>query len=427
MTGDATEESNEAAPRPIGRAAYLAAVVPLLVVQYVIVIGLRWYAYGTGLNDWSFEQVAIPVGIVILGCTVVIGWLSSRRAATVGASPERAAAAIVPWIQLVAVPLLAFAPENPKRSPERSLIAVRAALWGLSIALAAEIVLTLMLGQFGLALFVGSPFLVGMVAAYIAERDGHSSPLLLGQTALVLASAVLFGFAFEGLICLIMAYPLAMLATLIGGYVGMGLGRLNAARPTLVSSVALLPLMVTAELSAPPLASFADRQSVEVSAPPAAVWDSIVHMGKIDHPPGGPFGWGLAYPVAGHIDGSGIGAVRRGVFSTGVAYERVTRWEPNRELWFDVLTDPPMMRETNPFGPVRSAHLDGYFVTRTAHFTIEPTTPGHTRLTLATEHQLRIGPTTYFLPIARWAVDENKRRVLDHFRDRAEAAVRARQ
>lgn len=209
--------------------------------------------------------------MIILGSTVLIGWLSARRAATVGASPERAAAAIVPWIQLVAVPLLAFEPESPKLNPERSLVAVRAALWGLSVALAAEIVLTLVLGQFGLALFVGSPFLIGLVAAYIAERDGHSNPLILGQGALVMASAVLFGFAFEGLICLVMAYPLAMLATLIGGYVGIGLGRLKAARSTLVSSVALLPLMVAAELSAPPLDTFADRQLVEVAAPPATV------------------------------------------------------------------------------------------------------------------------------------------------------------
>jgi hypothetical protein len=79
------------------------------------------------------------------------------------------------------------------------------------------------------------------------------------------------------------------------------------------------------------------------------------------------------------------------------------------------------MRETDPFGTVRAPHLEGYFSTRDARFTLEALPSGRTRLTLATDHTLRIGPAGYFLPLARWAVRENKRRVLAHFQSRAEA------
>ena len=262
---------------------------------------------------------------------------------------------------------------------------------------------------------------MGLIASYLAQRDGHPRPLVVAQYALVLASAVLFGFAIEGLVCLLIAYPLAALAALIGGALGLALARMHASRGTAFSTIALVPLLLAAETAAPPLAEFADSRSIDVDAPPAAVWNAIVHMGTIRSAPAAPFGWGLAYPVAGRIQGQGIGAVRLGVFSTGTAYERVTKWEPGRELWFDVLSDPPMMRETNPFGPVRAPHLDGYFSTQDARFTLTALPGGRTRLTLATDHTLRIGPTDYFLPLAQWAVRENKRRVLAHFRDRAEA------
>lgn len=424
------EEGPPTSHRPIDRWPYLAAVVPLLLLEYTagflprfIDRGPGWFPSFLGipwLNERATPFGACLLGVVVLGCTAGLGWLSVRRARTTGANGRLASMAVVPWLQIFAIAELAFSRAKAESEPTRSLSSMRGALWGLAVALAAEIVLTLAFGAYGMALFVGSPFLVGLIASYFAKRDGHAHPLIAAQHALLLASLVLFGFAFEGLFCLFFAYPLAALAALIGGAFGIGMARIQASRTTALSSVALLPLLLVIETAAPPLAEFHDVRSIEVAAPPAAVWEAIVHMGTIREPPAAPFGWGLAFPVAGRIDGEGIGAVRLGVFSTGVAYERVTRWEPGRELWFDVLSDPPMMRETNPFGPVRAPHLDGYFATRHAHFTLTPLAGDRTRLTLATDHALMIGPTSYFEPMARWAVAENKRRVLAHFRDRAE-------
>ena len=429
-------ETDAPAPyRAIGRWPYLAASIPLLLIEYAAALLPRVMAYqpsgsrspifSAWLEGNRFAILLAAIGAIVFACTATLGWLATRRAATVGATGLTASLAVVPWLQLFVVPILAFREPAERVSPG-SLVALRGALWGLGIALAAEFVFTLAFGEYGIALFAGSPFVVGLIAAYFAERDGHPHPFVAAQNALVLASAVLFGFAFEGLFCLVIAYPLATVAALIGSAAGVPLARWRTRSATALSSIALLPLLLIAETAAPPLAEFRDVRSVEVAAAPASVWEAIVNMGTIREAPAAPFGWGLAYPVAGRIDGTGIGAVRLGVFSTGIAYERVTRWEPGRELWFDVLSDPPMMRETNPFGPVRSPHLEGYFATRTAHFTLTPLPGGRTKLTLATDHALMLGPTTYFEPLARWTVAENKRRVLQHFKSRAERSVAAR-
>lgn len=430
--GMGTDEHIKAGGRPLGRRAYLVRALPLLLVMYALVVSLRWFAFDDGVSlraddtrifgISAMHLLGIGTGVIILSCTSALGWLGTRRALASGASESLVLTSVIPWAQLFAVAWLAFGPSQ--ESEERpSFVILRGTLWGLAIAVAAEIVCTLIFGNFGIALFVGSPFVVGFVTAYLDVRDGNHRPLWNAQAALLLASAVLFGFAFEGLVCLILAYPLATVVTWVGSLLGMMAARMRAGRSMLASSAALLPLMLAAELAQPPLTQFSDTRSVVVDAPPQVVWQSIVHMGTISNAPAAPFGWGLAYPVAGHIDGQGVGAVRRGVFSTGVAYEKVTRWDKDRELWFDVLSNPPMMRETNPFGPVRSAHLDGYFTTADARFTLTALPGSRTRLSLATVHTLRIGPSAYFLPLAHWAVGENKRRVLAHFRDRAEQLV----
>jgi hypothetical protein len=318
--GDA--ETSDDAIRPIGRMPYLASAIPLLLMEYAAAFmpGLSkgslkggWWD-GVGWLTWLGRVEGSLLGLVILFCSAALGWLSLRRAVATGDPGLLVATAVVPWLQLPAILLLASARRASAPMEPHSTAAVRGALWGLALALLAEIVLTLTVGSYGIALFVGSPFVVGLVASYVAQRDGDPHPLIVAQRALVLASLVLFGFAFEGFFCLVLAYPLAALAALIGGAFGLMLARMRASNGTAFSTIALVPLLFAAEMASPPFAEFADTRSVAIDAPPAAVWDAIVHMGRIDGAPVAPFGWGLAYPVAGHIEGDGVGAVRLGVF-----------------------------------------------------------------------------------------------------------------
>lgn len=440
----------------IGRVPFALSALAALVIQqiaFTLLVGDYWFSPGhlmypwiAPLHDlwngidgpshrWTGIVAGVPIGLIML-CLWRLTAICFRRARTTAAAPGFAALALVPYLQLVVCAMLLVSAERPLAAPD-SLTVKRERHWqvrltgiyaGVGIAVLGTLVSTLILGTYGLGLFAGVPLIMGFAVAYGANRDGDIGlhrTFSATAASLLLAGAALTGFAIEGAICVALAFPLALGMAMGGAVIGRGwVLRRNYRRGTM-RSVWLLPLLLSVELLAPPHAQFESSESIEIAATQMQVWDAVVHMGPIPDRPVAPFSWGLAYPQRGVIRGSGVGAVREGVFSTGVAYERVTVWEPGRRLFFDVLSDPPMMQELSPFAHITAPHTVGYFKTRDARFTITPLANGHSRLTLITMHELDIGPMPYFRPITEWAIHANKRRVLNHFRAQAESASHA--
>jgi len=158
-----------------------------------------------------------------------------------------------------------------------------------------------------------------------------------------------------------------------------------------------------------PSLSFLDtEQTIEVSAPPALVWQALLHMDAINSVPALPFRLGVAYPQRAEIIGQGVGAIRRGVFSTGVAIERITEWVPDRKLSFAVVSDPPAMHEMSPYKHVYAPHVRGYFTTLSTSFELVAMPGGRTEIIERTSHRLRLDPIFYWMPMARWVVGETQ-------------------
>jgi hypothetical protein len=133
-----------------------------------------------------------------------------------------------------------------------------------------------------------------------------------------------------------------------------------------------------------------------------------------------PFRFGVAYPIRGEVLGEGQGSVRVGEFSTGTAQERVTEWIPNRKLAFVMLNDVPALRELSFYANVHAPHVIGYFRTTDTSFELVPRQDGTTDIVERTSHTLRLDPILYWLPLARWIVQENNMRVLTHIKRQAE-------
>ena len=437
---------------------YALLCLALFVSQHLLVAGVR-RAFGQPLESdpWFlviplrslslraiviFDRSAGFIEILVLVYFLIVAWalssLAFRRAADAGVSEWIAAYAFVPVIQIPVILFLSvipsrrqaqLAPEEVVPARPTWVPAAQGVIAGIGLTLFAVAVGALVFRTYGFGMFVISPFVVGATTGYFANRHGEidaSRSVHLVLCATALGGIALIGFALEGAVCIVMAAPLGIVAALAGGALGRGIALSTKRSPAeTVSAVALLPLVFALESAFPPTASFDTSETIVVEAPPELVWRAIVQMAPIAAPPALPFRLGVAYPLGGEIIGEGVGAVRRGEFSTGTAIEQVTEWIAQRKLTFVVLNDVPSMRELSPYQHVHAPHVVGYFRTTSTSFELLPQPGGQTQIVERTSHELKLDPVFYWLPLARWMVHENNARVLAHIRGQAERGFRA--
>lgn len=288
-------------------------------------------------------------------------------------------------------------------------------LVGVGIIVLAVFISALVFRAYGWGLFVLTPFVVGFTTGYLVNRRELQTTKTTNGLVLLAAALGCLGlimFALEGLICLILASPLAALLAIGGGALGRRAARLGKEPTGPLYCVALLPLMFAADAISPPDALMLTNESIVINAPASRVWQAVTSDDPIREPPTLVGRLGLAYPERGYLFGHGVGASRNGYFSTGVARERVTAWQQDRVLGFVVLRQPPAMTEMSPYRHVNAPHVNGYFETGETRFELEPLGADRTKLTILAAHRLRIDPVIYWEPIAGWAAQSNTRRVL---------------
>jgi hypothetical protein len=222
-----------------------------------------------------------------------------------------------------------------------------------------------------------------------------------------------------------MAVPIALPLALLGAWVGHALVRAPSRpdpRPILPGLALVVPLLVVLEKDGerPREVSTA----VEVDAPPELVWREVVAFAELPPPTELLFRAGVAYPLRAEIEGTGVGALRRCVFSTGTFLEPIEVWDEPRRLEFGVLEQPLTMQELSPWGTISPPHLAGTFRSRHGRFLLEPRADGGTRLVGTTWYTNRMAPTRYWRLWSDAIVHAIHGRVLEAIRARAEAAVR---
>jgi hypothetical protein len=425
----------------VGRWPYVVAAVATLIVQHLALqAAIQLFASGPAgwATHFSLFLVAATgaradVGRFLLAYALInilstwwLGALTFCRARQAGAGFALTTLVVVPLIQLGVIAFMARLPAASSRDQPvgQWIPAAQGVLAAAVLCVFAVAVGALGFGVYGVAMFMFTPVLIGLVTGYLANRSGdiggwQTMTLTIG--ALWLGALSLLSLALEGVVCLVLATPLVAPLAIGGCLAGRALA-VSARRPArdAMAAFVLLPLAFAAERTVPATNRIQLSDSVVVAAPPSRVWQAVTHMGAIEAQPSLPFRLGLAYPTAGVIHGEGVGAIREGHFSTGVAYERVSEWAPGRRLTFDVLSDAPSMAELSPYAHVNAPHVVGYFRTRTARFDLTPLPDGRTRLTLTTTHELDLNPAFYWTPIAEWATRQNKARVLAHFKRLAE-------
>jgi hypothetical protein len=229
-------------------------------------------------------------------------------------------------------------------------------------------------------------------------------------------------FALEGLICIMMAAPIAIVAGVLGGIVGRHAAIHTGAPPQSTAYLMLLlPATAIADrtVTAPPV--YEAVTTIIVNAPAERVWQNVIRFNDITAPPSLPFRLGIAYPMRARILGSGVGAVRHCEFSTGAFVEPITAWDEPRRLSFGVTAQPPALRELSPYSRVYAPHVKGFFKARRGEFRLVSLADGRTRLEGSTWYTLQIYPQVYWRPMAEWLLTKIHTRVLEQVKRESES------
>jgi len=404
--------------------------------------GLYWMpgdTFGALLNDPSLagvRWVLLLTALPFLWSGVV---LSLRRLHSAGLPPWLVVLFFMPALNVLFFVMMSFMPPRPtgREAVRRAPLArwIPRSDWGsaaMAMALTALPVGLLVAGAteltktYGWSLFVGVPFMIGLFSTLLCSyHEPRSLLACIGVTtgSLALLGLVLVAVAFEGIVCILMAAPLAFGIALAGMILGRFIAKIwrDECRGTMLALIVALPLLMGAEGALqpePPLQAV--RTSVDIDAPPARVWRHVVSFTEIPPPGELIFRTGLSYPLRAEIVGRGAGAVRHCVFTTGPFVEPITTWDEPNLLAFGVTAQPAPMEEWTPYPGIHPPHLDGYFVSRRGRFLLTPLPDGGTRLEGTTWYTHRLWPTLYWGLWSDAIIHRIHGRVLRHVKRLAE-------
>jgi hypothetical protein len=283
--------------------------------------------------------------------------------------------------------------------------------------------------NYGWALFVGTPFLIGFFATLIYSAR---EPRRLGESLMVMllslaaGGAALLCFAIEGAFCLLMASPLAIVLGAVGSVTasmirGAWLPGQWSGRSACLVFLALPGSMGLESWVNPESPIRPVRTELVVAAPPSVVWKHVVSFSELPPPDEFLFRVGLAYPVRAEMEGTGVGAIRRCHFSTGPFVEPIEVWDEPRRLAFRVESNPAPMEEWTPYPHIHPPHLEGHFLSRKGEFLLEPMPDGGTRLIGTTWYEHKLWPDAYWRVWSDSIIHTIHLRVLRHVKSLSEA------
>ena len=446
--------------QPVGRRAYVTSGFFLMAIKFLGDALLVYQQLGELLSPsfylspflshramvFDYSMLSLALAVWAIPFVWIGASMTARRAVNAGLSPLLALLFFVPAVNFVLMLSLCFAdlPERKRELKEGSLKDYKL-LPSLKVEIATAVGVSSILGiatlfvalgaantTYGPGLFLGAPFAMGFVAAFLYERRQEKT--FVSTAAVVQLSILITGGFFllaglEGALCLAMAYPLAAVLAAIGGALGRVMARSGHLSPASFTWVLVLtpltPMLepTPSEGSRSPLREVVT--TIEIDAPAERIWPHLVAFSELPPPNELAFRLGIAHPRRAYIEGSGVGAVRYCEFSTGAFVEPITRWDEPTRLSFDVADQPPTMEEWSPYRITPPHVLEGLY-SRRGEFRLVQIGPHRTRLEGSTWYELELYPQAYWTLWSDALIHGIHRQVLSHIRtlsERGEVAV----
>ena len=237
----------------LGRGDYARWGVLLFAIKYNLDRFIALTAFGTPWYPWTYllgtghtnppagpQPTGLLFGILVTSLPF-IGWgviMTLRRLRDAGWSRTLVVLFFVPFVNLLFFSFLCLQParEPPPLGREppawwRRILATDSPAFSAGLGIMASVILgfgltviaTLFFKNYGVGLFVGTPFMMGFFSALfhsLARPRTWSECAVVAMVSVLIVGVILVLFAVEGLVCLLMAAPIGVLLALLGATVG---------------------------------------------------------------------------------------------------------------------------------------------------------------------------------------------------------------
>ncbi len=256
------------------------------------------------------------------------------------------------------------------------------------------------------------------------DRRQWRSAIFVPWWACGIAALIVWLFFIEALICVLMALPILLLMSSLGGLTMCAFLRRRAGRGsgTMLGILLLAPYLV-----APLEGQFAlsdqwntVETQIEIQADAATVWANLIAVPTIqpaERTASLLFDLlGAPRPLAATLNYAGVGGIRRGLFTGNLAFiETITHWEPERQIVWSIRADTSQVTQA-PWGEIGGR----YFDVTAASYRVEPLGAGRVRLSLDSTHRLSTRLNGYGALWTRWGLSEFQQQVLQIIKTRSE-------
>ena len=238
------------------------------------------------------------------------------------------------------------------------------------------------------------PFVLGVITMYVRRGYCHSTwhKILTPWVSCVAFVAVLAFAGWEAWICLVMASPILLVTSSVGGLLGCVLGtpqKDGGSNHFMMLGVLALPFVITpleTRVARPEMIRTVET-AVIINASPEIIWQNIIRVPEIQSEERSlalSHLLGLPEPIAATLTGEGLGAVRQGHFANGLLFhETITEWEPLQKVSFEIDADTSQASEAY-LKMIGSDYVDILGGT----YLIEPLADGRNRLSFSSQHRL---------------------------------------
>ncbi len=229
----------------------------------------------------------------------------------------------------------------------------------------------------------------------------------------------------EGWICWIMALPIFMFFSTIGGLIARRHRLKGFKKKPYVFITVLLPLFIA------PIEHFIHHipgvykanTSIIIEAPAESIWNNLTQVRYIPETAlktSLTSIMGFPRPIRAELNYEGVGATRAAIFDKGLVFqEKVLAYQPLKKMVFSIHANPYDIPSTT-----MDKHVvvgGDYFDVLTGTYELEPLGQGKYRLHLYSQFVLKTDFNFYASWWARWIMEDIQNNILHVIRERAEA------